>query len=447
MAEERKKGVGWLRTMFMENFGMSPGGALAASALVVVALASAIGWFFYTAPPRTLTITTGPSGSSSETNAVKYRDFLAKNGVTLKILTSQGSEENLQRLEDPSAGVDLAFVLSGSTNRNPTARTNTVVSLGSIAFQPMLIFYRGDERTLVSQFKGQKLVIGPPGSGTRALALTLLGLNGLDSNAVTLVDLDPAAAVKALAANQIDALFLMGDSASPQIIREMLHNTEVKLFDFTQADGYVRRNPDLNKLDLPEGVIDFGKNVPNHDVTLIGPSVDLLARKQLHPALSDLILEAAGETHKSAGLLRHQNQFPAKIEHDFPLSADAQRFYATGKSFTYRYLPFQLASLVNRCVVVFLPVLVVLIPGMRLIPALLRLRTRLKLFRQYRALLAVERDLIHAPGNVNRQDLSARLDRIDESLNGMKVPTSFADQFYVLRQNVLFVRNQLTKPS
>ena len=445
-AEERKKGYGWLHTMFMDNFGLSRGMALAASVLVVLVLAGAVGWFFWSAPPDTLTITAGLPGSSFETNAVKYRDILARNGIRLKILRSQGSQENLERLEDPSARVDLGFVQSGLSNSVTGVKTNALVSLGSISYQPLLVFYRGAQRDFLSQFRGQKLVIGPAGSGTRALALTLFQLNNLESNAVTLVDLAPAAGAEALTNGTVDALFLMGDSASPQIMRDLLRDGDIKLFDFTQADGYTRRVYYLNKLSLPEGAIDFGRNVPSHDVSLIGPTVDLLARRNLHPALSDLMLEAAREVHRSPGLMRRQNEFPSPIEHDFPLSADAQRFYATGKSFTYRYLPFRLASLVNRCVVVFVPVVVVLIPGMRLIPALLRLRMRIRIFRWYRALMAVERDVLVSPSTANRKDLTDRLDRIEEALNGMKVPASYADQFYVLRQNVIFVRSQLTKP-
>jgi hypothetical protein len=445
MAEERKKGFGWLHAMFMDNFGLSRGMALAASVLVILVLGGAIGWFFYSAPPHTLTITAGPAGSSFETNAMKYREILARNGIELRILTSQGSQENLERLEDPSARVDLGFVQSGLSNAVTGIKTNALFSLGSISYQPLLVFYRGAQRDLLSQFRGQKLVIGPPGSGTRALALTLFQLNNLESNAITLVDLAPAAGAEALTNGRVDALFLMGDSASPQVMRDLLRNADIKLFDFIQADGYVRRVYYLNKLELPQGAIDFGRNIPNHDVSMIGPTVDLLARKRLHPALSDLMLEAAHEVHGPPGLMRRQNEFPSPIEHDFPLSADAQRFYKTGKSFTYRYLPFRLASLVNRCLVVFLPAAVVLIPGMRLIPALLRLRMRIRLYRWYRALMAVERDLLNGKANGRGKDLAVRLDRIEEALNGMNVPASFADQFYVLRQNVIFVRSHLPK--
>ena len=116
----------------------------------------------------------------------------------------------------------------------------------------------------------------------------------------------------------------------------------------TQADGYVRRITYLSKLEMPKGSIDFGKDIPDHDIALIGPTVELVARAGLHPALSDLVLEAAQQVHGKAGLFRHAGEFPAPVEHDIPLSADALRFYKSGKGFFYRHLPFWLASLLNR---------------------------------------------------------------------------------------------------
>ncbi len=146
------------------------------------------------------------------------------------------------------------------------------------------------------------------------------------------------------------------------------------MFDFTQADGYSRRIVYLNKLELPMGSIDFGKNIPAHDFHLIGPTVEIIARANLHPALSDLLLEAATEVHGRAGLLKRQGEFPAPLEHEFRISADAIRFYKSGKGFLYRSLPFWVASLVNRILVAFVPVVVVLIPVMRIIPVLYRWR-------------------------------------------------------------------------
>jgi hypothetical protein len=235
----------------------------------------------------------------------------------------------------------------------------------------------------------------------------------------------------------------MGDSVSTTLIRQLLHTPGIKLFDFTQADAYTRHITYLNKITLPKGSIDFGKGTPAQDVFLLAPTVELIAREYLHPALSDLLLEAAREVHSGAGLLRRKGEFPAPIEQEIRISGDASRFYKSGKSFLYRYLPFWLASLVNRTVVVLLPMIVLLLPGLRLIPAIYRWRFRSRIFRWYRALLIIEQDLIAQLAPEKRKALMERLDDIEEAVNRMKVPASFADQFYGLRGHITFVRARL----
>jgi hypothetical protein len=441
MAEERKIRTNRLQAVLMETFGLSEGVSLVASFLTGLIVVLAVFWFFHSAPPRTITITSGPPGSSAETNALKYQAYLKQAGVTLKILPSEGSEENFQRLLNPSSKVDVGFVLGGAAK---SGDANRLVSLGSLNYQPMMIFYRGAEPLqLLSELRGKRLVVGPPGSGDRMLAMTLLELNGISNNNAAFVDMDSAAAAKALDAGRVDAIFLMGDSAPIEVMRALLRSQSIHLYDFTQADGYVRRLTYLSKLELPKGSIDFGKDIPDHDISLIGPTVELLARPDLHPALSDLLLEAARQVHGKAGLFRRQGEFPAPLEHDFPISADALRFYKSGKGFFYRYLPFWLASLVNRILLAFVPMVVVLVPGLRLIPAIYRWRVQLRIFRWYRSLLLLEREVRTQAEGTQREQFLSRLDQIESAVNKMKVPASFAEQFYGLRGHIGFVRERI----
>ena len=146
---------------------------------------------------------------------------------------------------------------------------------------------------------------------------------------------------------------------------------------------------------------------------------------------------------KLATLFQRRGEFPAPLEHDFPISPDASRYNKSGKSFLYRYLPFWLASQVNRILVVFVPLIVVLIPSLRSIPALYRWQVRLRLYRWYRALLTLEGDLLSDPNPGDRADILARLDAIELAVKNMKVPASFAEQFYGLRGHIVFVRSRL----
>ena len=448
MTQGRRLGLAQVETLFMETFGL--GRAVAVTAVIFIFLIVLFGvfWFFRSAPPDTITITTGPEDSVFQKMAQRYATILARDRVKLKILPSQGSLENLKRLLDPSFHVDVGFVQGGVAGG---LHVDKLVSLGSITYEPLVIFYSSAKPVdLLSELSGKRLAIGPEGSGTRTLALALLKANGIEPGGATaLVDLEADDAAKALVEGKVDAAFMMGDSASGQVMLKLLRTPGIHMYSFIQADGYTRRITNLNrivylnKLELPQGSIDFGKNIPAHDVWLIGPTVELIARPNLHPALSDLLLEAATELHGRASLLQRQGEFPAPLEHEFRISADASRFYKSGKGFLYRSLPFWMASLTNRILVAFVPMLVLLIPVLRIIPVVYRWRTKSSIYRWYRLLLELEHELLTRPGSDKREALLSRLDQIDEGVNKMGVPASFGDQFYVLRQHIGFVRSRL----
>ena len=401
-------------------------------------------WFVNAAPPTQITITAGPQNSVFRTTAEKYRHRLARNGVTLQILSSEGSLENLRRLNDPSFRVDVGFVQGGVAEG---MRVENLVSLGSVFHQPLLLFYRAPGAVeWLSGLGGKRLAIGPEGSGTRALALALLRANGIEpGGATTLLALGGDDAAQALVDGKADAVFLMGDSATPPTMARLLRVPGIRLFSFRQADAYTRQLPYLNALKLPMGSFDLGKNEPAQDIYLIGPTVDLVAREDLHPALSDMLIETAQQVHGGATLLQRAGEFPAPLEHEFRISDDARRYYKSGKVFLYQTLPFWLASLVDRALFILLPVVFLLVPGLRLLPWLYNWRIRSRIYRWYGALIALERNALAHPAAEVREEMLKRLDDIETAVNKVKVPLAFAEHFYVLREHIRFVRDRLMR--
>jgi hypothetical protein len=398
--------------------------------------------FVRPAPPDTIIITSGPDGSQFRNMAERYRKILARNGVKLEILPSPGGLENLKRLSDPNFQVDVGFVQGGI---GASLDTDELVSLGSVFYQPVIVFYRSAEPlNRLSALKGKRVAIGSEGSGARALALTLLKANGIEPGGPTrLLDLSGEAAVQALLGNKIDAAMLMGDSAVSGAFRKLLGAPGIRLLDFAQADGYMRRFRYLSKLELPPGSLDLGRNVPEKTLTLIAPTVELVARPELHPALSDLLIEAAREVHGRGGLLQRAGEFPAPLEHEYRISDDAARFYKSGKGFLYRYLPFWLASLVDRTMVALVPIIVLMIPALRLAPWLYSLRIRARIYRRYGELMAVERAMLSQAAPEEQEKLLKRVDEIEKTIISVRMPSSFADEVYVLRAHINFVRNRL----
>ncbi|MCC2655777.1 MAG: C4-dicarboxylate transporter substrate-binding protein [Panacagrimonas sp.] len=417
---------------------------LATWGLIVVASIAAVFItlnFIRPAPPLHLKIASGPANSNFTRVANKYREIFARDGIDLQVVTTRGSADNLESLA--TGKVDVALVQAGVTLDKGAEK---LVSLGTMFRQPLSVFYRSDApKTRLSELKGSRIAIGREGSGTRFLALALLKGNGIEPGAdTTLLDLEGEAARTALMEGQVDAIFLSGDSASIATLRELLHADGLRLYDFTsQWQAYERRYRYLAHFELPNGAFDLGENLPAQPITLLAPMVELLAHSNLHPALSDLLIEAAREVHGGGTLMQNPGEFPHPVERGYPMSEVAVRYYKSGKGLAYRYLPFWLASLVNRTAVLIVPLLVVLIPGLRFAPELYGWRIKRRIYKRYGELMALERAALEPNTPEQRTALAARLDEIEKSIIGIKIPGAFADQIYVLRRHIKFVRDSL----
>jgi TRAP-type uncharacterized transport system substrate-binding protein len=446
MAEHGKHRFSLIR-YFSEGLARISWRDLAASFGPVVLLCAAGVWvafhFVRPAPPSTITITTGPDGSSFRRYADHYAKILHRNGIELKVIPSRGALENLKRLKDPDFEVDVGFVQGGlSANAEPDP---DLVSLGSVFYEPVAVFYRNANPVhRLSQLKGKRIAVGLEGSGARSLALTLLKVNGIEAGGGTSVlNISGTDAMQALLARKIDVAFVMGDSATGEAFRKLTGAHGIHLYDFTQADAYVRRFRYLSKLEIPPGAINLGKNMPEKTLTLIAPTVELVARDHLHPALSDLLIEAAREVHGRGGILQNAGEFPSPRENEYRISDDAARYYKSGKGFLYRVLPFWLASLADRMWVVALPLIVLLIPGLKLVPTVYSWRVRQRIYRRYGELMALERRTLEATTPEQRTEMLKHLNHIESSVIKVRIPGAFADELYVLRNHVQFVRNRI----
>ena len=410
--------------------------------LLVTALAAWLAVkFIGPAPPDSIVMLAGPKESSYYSIAERYAKIISRSGVKVRVVETEGAQDNLRRLADRKIYADVGFVLGGVTEG---IETSGLMSLGSVFVQPVLVFYRGKESVeRLSQLEGKRVSIGPEGSGTHALAMKFLVANGMGKGPTRLLELDGDDAIEALKQGKIDAAFVMGELVRGQVTRDLLKVPGIRLMNFSQADGYMRRLKFLSHLTLPKGAFDLGQDLPPHVVDLVGPTVELIAREDLHPALSDLLISAAKEIHGPAGMFRKAGEFPAPLERDFPISEDAQRFYRAGTPFLYKKLPFWMASLVDRVLVVLVPLVVIVIPVIRIVPPLYRWRVRSRIYRWYGALMALERDMFAQPTPERAQEILKRLEDIQEAVNNMRTPLAFADQLYVLREHISGVRNRL----
>jgi TRAP-type uncharacterized transport system substrate-binding protein len=411
--------------------------------LVVVAIAFWIAYHYIRpAPPDTIVMSSGRDGSIFQATAERYRKVLARQGIKVEVVPSEGSLANLKRVADPRSKVDVGFVQGGLASQG---EPDKVVSLGSMFYAPVAVFYRAAKPIeRLSQLEGLSIAIGREGSGTRAIAETLLKANGIAAGGrTTLVDLEGEDAADALVRGSVDAAILTGDSASGANMVRLRRTEGIRLFDVVQADAYVRRFPYLSKVELPPGSLDLGRNEPDNPLMMLATTVELLAKPDLHPALSDLLIEAAREVHGRPNLFQKAHEFPAPLEREYRLSDDAQRYYQSGKSFWYRHLPFWLASLLDRMVVLLIPVAVLLLPGLKIVPTLYIWRVRQRIYGRYGELMAIEREAYGDPTEERRAELMKRLDDFEARVVALRLPGWWADELYVLKNHIGFVRRRL----
>lgn len=399
-------------------------------------------------PPRKVVLATGPEQSAYHEFGKRYAAELKKRGITVELKMTAGAGENLRLLLDPASGVDLAFLQGGAGERTRAqADADALVSLGSLFFEPVWLFYREDaaQRLLkadtldsLAQLSGWRVNVGARGSGSTGIMRKLLEANRIDPASVTQLRLEPTPAVMALLEGQADAL-VFASAPESLMVQMLLQTPGIRLFDFTHADAYSRRFAFMSPVLLPRGVVDLAKDMPASDVRLVAPTASLAAQRDTHPALVQLFVQAAGVIHGEAGWFQRKGEFPSAKNTEWPLSKEAERYFRTGPPVLQQWLPFWLANLIDRMWVALVSIIAILIPLSRVVPPLYEFRVRSRIFRWYGQLRTVE----NAQGEKPAEELMQELDAIETRVGNISVPLSYADELYALRSHINLVRRRL----
>lgn len=407
--------------------------------IIVILLAATI-FIIETLPPRTVVMATGAEGGANYELGVRYREILAQSGIKLRLLATAGGLENLARLRDPQSGVSVGFIQGGTTDRKESPE---LVSLGTTFFEPLWFFDRSEISAGMQGLRGKRISIGPIGSGARALALELLKRTKVDSIVGEISELPPQVAAESLISGNIDAAFIVTAWGSP-IVQRLLNTKGIELASFPRADAYLALYPFLNKLVLPAGVVDLLAGRPATDVVLLAPKASLAVRADLHQAIQYLLLNAAVQIHSQPGIFQKAGQFPAAEPVDLPLSEEAQRFYKGGRSFLQSYLPFWMAILVERMIVVFVPMLALSYPIFKIAPSLYAWFMQQKITRLYDEMRKIENEM-ETRGDGDDKHYTALLDDLDQRASRLRLPTTFASALYMVRFHIGLVRDRSIK--
>ena len=414
-------------------------------ALAVVLLALAY-WWLDPNPPKHVTLATGPAQSAYEEFGKRYSKLLAKDGITVNLIPSEGSADNLRLLREGKA--DFGFV-QGGTREADGPDDAELESLGSLFLEPVWLFYREaaapadttPPHTLdsLTQLHGLRVNVGTPGSGIPNLMRKLLDSNRVEPGQLTLSKLEQTPATVALLSGELDAI-VFASAPESQMVQMLLQTPGVKLMDFAQAEAYSRRFSFLSPALLPRGVVDLASDVPPRNVRLVAPTTTLLTHATTHPALLQLFALAGNTIHGSAGWFKHAREYPNVRYNELPVAQEAERSIQGGAPLLQRYLSFWLANLVERMWLAMGIILAVLLPLSRVIPPLYAFRVRSRIFRWYAQLRELE---ARAEDCEDTAPLLQELAQMERHAEKIVVPLSYTDELYALRNNIQLVGKKL----
>lgn len=396
--------------------------------------------YFVPSPPAEFTIATGSPNQTYEAIGKRYREILARSHVTVDVRNTPGSVDNLKLLNDPTSGVQVGIVQGGVGNID---KSPNLLSLGRVTYQFFWIFYRGTE-TLddVRQLKGKSIALGLKGSGGRVLAEDILRLGGVHSGNTTLLAQTVPQATEALNSGKIDAMFLTIAADSP-LLRSLLNNPDLRLMSLARAEALPRIYPYLVRLVVPQGLFDWERNIPATEVTIVATTLNVMVRKDFHPALIGLLAQAMVEVHGRPGIFQQAGEFPTLTDPEYPVSEIARDFYKDGPSFLNRYLPFWMTSYAKRTIAVLVAVFAIILPLFNYLPRLYRWFVRERILKLYRRLRIVEKGL-HAELTASQIiDLQNDLESIERAVGILGVPNRFSDLFFSLKDHIDLTRTRL----
>jgi hypothetical protein len=191
-------------------------------------------------------------------------------------------------------------------------------------------------------------------------------------------------------------------------------------------------------------MLDMAQNTPDRDIVTLGPVATLVAGEEFHSSLTPLILEAAKTVLKNGSLLDPAGSYPARPPLSLPILDQAEYYYAKGLPILQRYLPFRIASLADRYIILAIPLLVLLFPLFKAIGPIYQWRIRARIYRWYKHLRDIDQELYK--GNLD-SDIAGKiehLEKLEDELARVEVPLSYSNELYELHMHLRYMIERLS---
>lgn len=407
----------------------------------VLILAALVGFILAVnpVPPTELTMSTSAEGTPDHRLAVRYQALLEEEGFTLNILTGASAVETAERLVNGEA--DVGIISSGIITEE---QAMSLSSLGSLFFDPIWIFYQADQDvSSVPDLRGKQVAIGPVGSGTSLTAMRLLTGNGVTEENSTLVTSENfPSLLEKVRAGEVDASIWVAPPDSI-VVNEFLRDESLALLSIERIQAYRAQFPYLSALPIGKGSIDLAENIPSEDHVVLAGAANMIVRNELHPNLVRLLSQVIDEVHSPVGIFEDAEQFPSSDFVEITLHEEAQRYLREGETFFESSFPFVLASILDRFIIVLIPLIPLLYPLIRGLPPVYNIAIRRRVTRWYSTLHEIDQK----KNTLQANEIDAELAKLDELMQTLLAqpapPLVWMGEFYNLQLHINLVAERI----
>jgi hypothetical protein len=251
------------------------------------------------------------------------------------------------------------------------------------------------------------------------------------------------ASIELLNSGGLDVGFFMDPPDDP-MIKSLFTSQDILEVDLKDADAFHRNLRYLHVTQLAPSTIDLATAQPSAEFRTVSVTNTVVINRQLHPAIQYLMLSIMDKAHHAPSLINTEGEFPSDKDVGLPLSDEAEIFYKKGMPFLAQYLPFELASIVERLAKSLLPFLLVIFPMLKFIPSIMKWRTSRKFSKLYQSLVDAETLMRSNTAQLSAIEYESMLNRIEEKIATENLSLSSSEVF-VLREHIELVRGQIQR--
>ena len=395
-------------------------------------------------PPQELTITTGRAGGMYQEHGVRYATLLAKFGITANLQESAGTGENLQRLADPNAQVQMGFAQGGyAVSESSQSMSAGIETIAQVDIEPVWVFSRFKDVDSLLRLQGTRVAIGQVGSGSRAVAAKMFEQVRLEPKDLVISESVGLEMVAALSEGRIDAMIFVASPTAP-VVQALLKSPSVYMASLKRSAAMIERLPYLDAKFVPAGSLQALSKQPPQDTVLLTTYANVLVREDLHPMIKRILADVATQIHSGAGPMHTADEFPHLKRLEFPSSTHARNVLRNGLPWIESHMHVNLAQWLYRFLLIGLPIALLAYALSTLLPAYLRWQMESTINRWYGELKYIENDLKGSqPGGLELARYRGQLRDIEQSVNKFKAPHRFQQRMFLLNQHVKFVGTQL----